>query len=208
MKKSILLLTILLISCSPQVTVTSEVTVTFLPASPTLEATSTPKPIITPTAKAVSDAMIQANELVETYELDGKVTVTQQGNLAVVTDIETGKVLMQSNGVKTWYGLEFAVDTIAAQSCDPTEFKPNKDGLMLADYADSSYEYFDSMRQELGSKPIDGAKIHRVLIDRDKQCWGFIENDTLFLRDENKVPHKFKLIAIAVDQLLDFLSSR
>jgi hypothetical protein len=205
MKEWIVLTALLLSACAPQVTVTSEVTVTLLPASPTPEATSTPEPITTSTAETVSDAMQQAKELVETYKLDGKVTVTEKDNVVSVIDNETGKVLIKSNGIQSWFAIGFAADTIAAVSCESTPFKPRKSGRMPGEYGKESTEYLMELEKEL---KYSGGEIFPVLLNSEKQCWAFADSKNLLYRDEFGVAQKLPLIVFTEEEKAELLENR
>ncbi|MCE7918704.1 MAG: hypothetical protein DYG85_04190, partial [Chloroflexi bacterium CFX1] len=163
--------------------------------------------------EAISEAMQQTNKLIETYGLadevaEGKITVTEEGGAVNVTDNETGTVLMRTIGEQTKYELGFAVDGIAAKSCEPTDFRPNKRGLLLAEYAKAYLVYMNKIMKELGFKKYN-ANLYSILIDREKQCWGLVvSNDIIFYRDGEGVAHGLPLIAIPESKIEDFQVTR
>ncbi|MEN9564554.1 MAG: hypothetical protein RIR73_2798, partial [Chloroflexota bacterium] len=142
----IALLTIIFLSAcvsTPQVTVTPETTATLLPASPTPELTSTPEPTSTPIVEATSEAMQETNQLIEAYGLadevaEGKITVTEVDGVVSVTmkvgepGEEVEKVIMRSSEFGIQHDPAFAVDTIAKNSCEPTDIKPNPNNGLVS----------------------------------------------------------------------------
>ncbi|GAB1471318.1 hypothetical protein MASR2M66_21960 [Chloroflexota bacterium] len=262
MKKSIVLLTILLTSCTPQVTVTSEVAVTSTPVP-------TQIPIPTPTLHPnfvnvqeqiaasggrfmlTADGAIQDNgvpinglsiapdgtmtitvddeemaldpadvdfddekgiaikgykqdtdgkwveansaedmatAILDQYSVDPEsVTITEADGVTRVTDNETGNVLFETDGEVSKFSLGFAVDTIAAASCEPTEFKPNSYGLRSGNSVEEREKfnkYSDLVANNSGLPGWTGMSTQYFLIDRAEQCWGwFYATDQ---NDENK----------------------
>ncbi|MCK6585438.1 MAG: hypothetical protein L6Q49_20245 [Anaerolineales bacterium] len=163
-----------------------------------------------------SPAMVQTNKLIETYKLDkaiedGKITVTEEGGAVNVTDNETGTVLIRTIGENSKFDLGFAVNTIAAKSCEPKpEFVPSSRGLMLAENFTAANEYFMKVREELDFKPKIGSHFWRVLIDREHRCWGEILNDgtDLIYRDADGVAQWVSLIGLSKAEIEDFISNR
>lgn len=264
MKKSIVLLTILLTSCTPQVTVTSEVAVTSTPVP-------TQIPIPTPTLHPnfvnvqeqiaasggrfmlTADGAIQDNgvpinglsiapdgtmtitvdgeemaldpadvdfddekgiaikgykqdtdgewveadnaedmatAILDQYSVDPEsVTITEVDGMVSVTDNETDNVLFETDGEVSKYSLGFAVDTIAAVSCEPTEFKPNSYGLLPATADGEKFsKYLDLIGNDSPFKRWTGIENQYFLIDRDQQCWG------IFYRTNSENSNKDKVI--------------
>jgi hypothetical protein len=170
--------------------------------------------------EAESKAMQRANELVETYKLADKVTVTEEGDLVKVVDNETGKVLIETDGsLGDKYGLEpesrfdieFATETIAKNRCESRpEFKPTKNGLM---HAETSPPYFmddvSKMIKELNYPISEGARAETLLIKRDDSCWGKVINyKDLLYRDSAGVAHWLRLITMTKEEFVKFQTSR
>lgn|GEM_PF-3473334 len=211
-----LIIVFVLASCTstPQVTVTSEVTVTL--TSPAPEATSTPEPTTANDGagawvEAESPAMQQTTALLEQYSIDPEtVTVTEKDGTVTVTDNETEKVLMISTEEGTRYDLGFAVDQIAAKSCESKpEFTPRpKDGLVPADFPKSFDNYFYELRRELSY--YGGANFYpSVLIDRERRCWGKIGDGwNLIYRNENGEGVKVDLIPKTKEEVEAFVRDR
>lgn len=159
--------------------------------------------------EAESEAMQTATALVEQYGLDPEsVTITEEGGAVSVTDNETGKVLIRTLGYQSMFELGFAVDTIAKNSCDPTDFKPNSTGLMLAESVPAASEYMMKLLVDADYQLVSGLKVYHVLIDRENKCWGFVIKNNFFYRDHDKVAHKLSLIALTADEIQAFRSDR
>ncbi|MBK6648173.1 MAG: hypothetical protein IPG44_20920 [Anaerolineales bacterium] len=140
--------------------------------------------------EAESAAMQQTNALLDQYHIDPEtVTITEEGGAVNVVDNETGTVLIRTIGEQSKFDLGFAVDGIAASSCEALPYKPNKVGQMLGQYLPEFIEYKSEMLTELGYSKTTGLD-SPILLDRVRGCWGALINDTLFYRDEEHVPHE------------------
>ncbi|MBI3165069.1 MAG: hypothetical protein HYZ24_10330 [Chloroflexi bacterium] len=163
--------------------------------------------------EAESPAMQQTNTLLDQYHIDPEtVTVTEEGGAVNVTDNETGTVLIRTIGENSKFDLGFAVDTIAKNSCEPTDFKPSSSGLMRAESGEVFMkDYLPKLLEDLKFKitpSASGSAGMPVLIDREKKCWGYTTNDTLLFRDEDEVAHKLPLLPLTEKELWDFLTNR
>jgi hypothetical protein len=146
--------------------------------------------------------------LLDQYSVDPEsVTVTEEGGAVNVTDYETGKVLIRTIGEQSKFDLGFAVDGIAANSCESTPFIPNKQGLMLAT-DDDPIPYFTNIQKELNYFPGD-SYVHYLLIDRAKQCWGVVFNGRdLIYRDDQGVAQRINLIKMTREEVGAFQVTR
>jgi len=265
MKKSIVLLTILLTSCTPQVTVTSEVAVTSTPVP-------TQIPIPTPTLHPnfvnvqeqiaasggrfmlTADGAIQDNgvpinglsiapdgtmtitvdgeemaldpadvdfddekgiaikgykqdtdgewveadnaedmatAILDQYSVDPEsVTITEVDGMVSVTDNETDNVLFETDGEVSKFSLEFAVDTIAVASCEPTEFKPDSYGLRSNNSVEEREKfgkYLSLVINDSGGPRWTGIKFQYFLIDWEQQCWGIFRQTNQEDANKDKV---------------------
>ncbi|MBI3165085.1 MAG: hypothetical protein HYZ24_10410 [Chloroflexi bacterium] len=158
--------------------------------------------------EAESPAMQQTNALLEQYHIDqGTVTVTEKDGIVTITDNETEKVLMINTEEGTRYDLEFAVDQIAAKSCEAKpEFKPDQSGR-IATGNRAFRDYLSDIRDEFGYN-FNGLKTFNILLDREKPCWGSTDGKYLFYRDEDGVAIKLALIPVEEAKILEFLFSR
>lgn len=168
----------------------------------------------------ISEAIQTTTGLIEQYAINPEsVTIAEAEGVVTVTDNETGKVMMETTPVpegtlrdhyglvRTLYGLEFAVDGIAAKSCEPTDFRPSKNGLMLAENVGIS-EYVTKLLDE----PINnsgGGFFHHILLDRDKQCWGIaVKGRDLYYRNGEGVAQKLPLIEMTKEEVEAFQVTR
>jgi hypothetical protein len=120
--------------------------------------------------EAISKSMQQTNKLIETYGLEqqiaeGKITVTEEGGAVNVVDVETGKVLIRTIGENSKYDLGFAVDTVAASSCEPTDFKSSSSGGLLSEFSLGFGEYRNILLQEVNFENRVGQKIYTLLVN-------------------------------------------
>jgi hypothetical protein len=150
------------------------------------------------------------------------VTISEVDGIITVTDNETGNVLFETDGDQTKFSLVFAADTIAATSCEPTDFKPAKhNGLLpgasadvLAEYA----KYFDIVINDSGVPRWSGIKLQYFLIDREQQCWGIFrqtnkedanKDKVIVYHDEKGVAQVIPLLdAITWDEIYAFAGDR
>jgi hypothetical protein len=163
--------------------------------------------------EAESAAMQKANELVETYKLGDKVTVTEKGGQVNVVDNTTRRVLIKTNGERIIYDLVFGVDTVAANSCEPTPFLPSPSiGLMLAQPGPSfTNSYLPKLKKELNfisELDAEGSPGMPLLIDRKNQCWGYLSNHRLIYRDAEGVAQELALIPRPIEEVKAFRLSR
>lgn len=199
------LVTIFFVACAPQVTATPEVIVTLPPASPALEATSTPEPTTTPTAETVSAAMQQTTALLEKYSVDPEtVTVTEEGGAVNVTYNDTGKVLIRTIGEMSKYDLAFAVNTVAANSCESTDIKPKRNGDISSELHVEFNQYREVLLRETnflkGAR--EGTRVYHLLVDRQKQCWAFTDGQKLGFRDGIGEVHLLTLFEATIDEII------
>jgi hypothetical protein len=163
--------------------------------------------------EAESKAMLQANELVETYKLGDKVTVTEKGGQVNVVDNTTRRVLIKTNGERIVYDLVFGVETVAANSCESTPFLPAAStGQMLGQSAQEFAEsYLRKLMKELNfiiELDDDGNAGMPVLIDRKERCWGYLNKNRLIYRDAEGVAQELALIPRPIEEVKAFRLSR
>lgn len=165
--------------------------------------------------EAESAAMQQTNALIEQYNIDPEtVTVTEAGGAVNVTDKETGTVLIRTIGEQSKFDLGFAVDTIAKNSCEPTEFEPDYNGLIPAGvYGQDFVKYMRGLTAEAGYSLSTSDAWRYFLIDRERQCWGeVVGNDekgyTTIFRDAELKLHVLPLLPITLKELDEFKISR
>ncbi len=161
-------------------------------------------------AIAVSPAMQKAEGYMTQYHVDPEsVTInTGEDGAVEVVDNETGKVLIRTTEYTSKFDLGFAVDTIASASCDPTDFVPRDDGRMDIKYDDQKTSYVSKILKELGIDENIFAIRSSILLNREKQCWGFVVEDNFFYRDTEHVAHKIPLLHMSKEELIEFLHSR
>lgn len=163
-------------------------------------------------AEVLSEARQQVDELVETYELTDSVTVTENDGVASVTDNETGKVLFETDGEVTKYEIGFAVDIIAAASCEPTEFKPrankgyveNEDVEAIRSYMNDITGVFESYND---SRKVGNIHFF-ILINRALRCWGLTDGIYMYYRDGDGMAKELRLIDLTMDETFQFIRLR
>ncbi len=154
--------------------------------------------------EAESPAMQQTNTLLDQYHIDPEtVTVTEEGGAVNVVDKETGTVLIRTIGENSKFDLGFAVDTIAKNSCEPTDFRPKSNGHMPGEFGLASAEYLTDLMNELEYRT-GNLKIFPVLVDREKQCWGFTNGQFFLYRDNDGVALKLALMPMTAEELAEF----
>lgn len=153
-----------------------------------------------PAESAVTKILEDNNIKSDTY------TQTVVDGVVTVIDKETGKVMMQSSESGVLHGIEFATK-IAANSCEPTPYKPDQSGRISSADGPALREYLTEMKNELSYR--SGSLItYNIVINREMQCWGFANRNNFLYRDKDRVPHRLPLISLTDDQLMEFLFSR
>ncbi|GAB1470115.1 hypothetical protein MASR2M66_09920 [Chloroflexota bacterium] len=158
--------------------------------------------------------------ILDQYSVDPEsVTITEADGVVSVTDNETDNVLFETDGEVSKFSLGFAVDTIAAASCEPTEFKPNSYGLLPATADGEKFaKYLDLIGNDSPFKRWTGIENQYFLIDRDQQCWGIFyrtnsensNNDKVIIyRDVEGVAQVVPLLdEITWDEIYSFAGDR
>ncbi|GAB1470113.1 hypothetical protein MASR2M66_09900 [Chloroflexota bacterium] len=169
-----------------------------------------------------NNAEDMASTVLDQYSINPEsVTITETDGVTRVTDNETGKVLFETDGEVSKFSLEFAVDTIAAASCEPTEFKPNSYGLRSGNSVEEQgkfNKYTDLVLNGSGLPGWTGMNFQYFLIDRAEQCWGWFyatdQNDAnkdkvIIYRDVEGVVQVVPILdEITWDELYSFAGDR
>jgi hypothetical protein len=160
--------------------------------------------------EAISEAKQHTDKILEENGVDLKtVTLSEEGGAVNVVDNETGKVLMRTIGNQTKYDLAFGVDSIAANSCQPTNFESSKYGSMRGEYVPVYLDDLEKIINELEYKETNGAKSTLLLINREKNCWGFLYgNKDLLYRDGEGIAREMLILPIKKAEIDAFKISR
>lgn len=128
-------------------------------------------------------------------------TLTEVDGVMVGTDNETGKEILRDGRFEINYAVE-----LAKKDCEPTDMVPDKWGSMPAKYGDISSRYLETLLNDTNYLSSDGAlTVYNILIDRTKQCWGFVDGDALLYRDQTGLVQIVSTIHIPKNELFDFL---
>ncbi|MBN8654124.1 MAG: hypothetical protein J0M11_00195 [Anaerolineae bacterium] len=168
--------------------------------------------------EAVNPAMTEIIDLLGQYQIDPEtytITEDEDGVVSVTMKVvesgeESEKIVMRSSEFGIQHDLEFAVDGIAANSCESKpEFQPRTStGRVPFEISKKLLEYIRVIRDELGY--YGGTNFFtNVLIDRKKVCWGHIgDGYNLLYRDENGVARLIKLIPVSEEEAWAFATDR
>jgi len=162
-----------------------------------------------------------AIDILDQYGVDpASYTMSEVDGVVSVVDNKTGAVLMESSEHGIAYSLEFAVDTIAKASCEPTDIVPNRDNGLASvnNHSGKFSHYFNSLTNESGVPGWTGITQQYFLIDRARQCWGrfyqtnyeFPQQDKVMIyRDGEGVVHTIPLLdSITWDEIYGFTGDR
>lgn len=171
--------------------------------------------------EAISEARQEIDKLLSKYGLEdevaeGKISVIEEGGVVSVKmkvgepGEEVEKVIMRSSELGIQHDLEFAVDTVAKNSCEPRpELIPrSKDGYVSIEISKKMTNYYYLIRDELGY--FGGSNgLSTVLIRRDGNCWGFIgDGRNLVYRNADGVAQNIRLIPMIQEEVSAFVAGR
>lgn len=155
---------------------------------------------------SISPAESAATKLLEDNDITSDTyTQTVVDGVVMVTDKETGKVMMQSSESGVLQGIEFATK-IAANSCEPTPYKPSPGGMIVPnnDYLLSPTDYFSVLVNEEFKYRSNSGYFTFILVDKEKQCWAISDGLYYFYRDKEGVGKQVPLIPLTPAELDEF----
>lgn len=154
----------------------------------------------------VPTAELEATALFNEYGVDPNTyTLAEVGGVMVGTDNETGKEIFRDGRFELGYAVE-----LAKKDCEPTNFAPQEGGgLVKQEHSEALSNYESTMINDPDyNPPGDTFYVVYVLVDREKQCWGFGDGDSLVYRNLTGSLQIVPTIHLTEDEVFTFIFNR